>query len=151
MTTHWNRLGEMRKLSWKQFCSLFLNCSPDCPWSCGLIETFLQLFLPSNSLASSTENNTLASLLCPYACLPLYSLPLFKSSKFILDFLYCGLVSVIIRALPDSNILSSRRFVNRKWPGKKEKNKGVRFKQLYAVHLILQLNRQYVLKLSHEC
>ena len=37
VTTHWNRLNEghiigigweMRKLSWKQFCSLFLNCSP---------------------------------------------------------------------------------------------------------------------------
>ena len=78
--------------------------------------------LPCNRLASSLVNRTLASLLWQYACLVSnFFFSQFKSSKSIFPTMWASEARLITLLGADSFNLSSRRFVNKKWPGGRQK------------------------------
>lgn len=76
------------------------------------------LHSPCNRLASSLVNRTLASLLWQYARLVSnFFFSQFRSSKSISPAMWASEARLITRLGADSFNLSSRRFVNKKWPG----------------------------------
>lgn len=81
--------------------------------------------LPCNRLASSLVNRTLASLLWQYACLVSnFFFSQFRSSKSIFPTMWASEARLITLLGADSFNFSSRRFVNKKWPGGRQKLSG---------------------------